>query len=448
VTVPSLRGMLGARSPVFRSMLFGNFSEATSSSVTLGYEGSVLRALVEYIYTDDCEVFHKKEFDFELSKTLVGLADAANYFGLPDLYKNAKDLAFSVMRSRPCLACNALSYLEDKSGVWSEMEGKIRQIIRSNASAILENEVNVISSLSASSLENILREDDIGVDDFTLFLVLEAWANNDGKKVVTAAGKQLDSSEIQNEDRRETAAQLTHYIRFSHIDPSKLSTKVQESGLVTTEQLCEAFKKQALHSERQLGRSFKKQKTTHAVWKTSYDAVLSGDDKKMCCEVMDCPAMRNGLHKWTIKLEQMSDNLVVGIASTIDPPDPTQQLGRDKRSWALWDDGDIWHAKYIDTPNKVESSVDLTFEHGSEVSLVLDLRGGGGGGTLSASVDDGPTVLLFSNLLSHLDNHGGSGGFVPAVEIYEKGDKVRLIEMHEIFLCGGEDIESWKIDPS
>ena len=65
----------------------------------------------------------------------------------------------------------------------------------------------------------------------------------------------------------------------------------------------------------------------------------------------------------------------------------------------------------------------LEIQQESELSFVLDLKEEGR--TLSLSADEGPTVLLFGEMRSHLDEEEG---YVPAVSMAGSGDsRVRLI---------------------
>jgi hypothetical protein len=49
--IPTRRDLLAARSKVFETMLCGNFAEASKSVVPVGYDGPILRAIVEDCYT-------------------------------------------------------------------------------------------------------------------------------------------------------------------------------------------------------------------------------------------------------------------------------------------------------------------------------------------------------------------------------------------------------------
>jgi hypothetical protein len=58
VQVPTCRFVLAARSKVLKRMLYGSFREAKSSTICMmGYDSSVLRAVVDYCYGSDITKF-------------------------------------------------------------------------------------------------------------------------------------------------------------------------------------------------------------------------------------------------------------------------------------------------------------------------------------------------------------------------------------------------------
>mmetsp|Transcript_22901 Transcript_22901/g.51137 ORF Transcript_22901/g.51137 Transcript_22901/m.51137 type:complete len:300 (-) Transcript_22901:5-904(-) len=89
--VPALKTILALRSPVFRKMFFGNFWEngADCDAVTLDYSAEVLRAVVEYCYTDDTalqrEIIHVRPSTDATAVLAVQTRGAAKYFDLPEL---------------------------------------------------------------------------------------------------------------------------------------------------------------------------------------------------------------------------------------------------------------------------------------------------------------------------------------------------------------------------
>lgn len=82
------RLILASRSPVFKQLLAGDFSEAKSPVVSLGFEGSVLKAVIEYCYTDEFSFAYdgtEKDREESLVRSAMDLFSAADYFALPKL---------------------------------------------------------------------------------------------------------------------------------------------------------------------------------------------------------------------------------------------------------------------------------------------------------------------------------------------------------------------------
>jgi hypothetical protein len=228
--------------------------------------------------------------------------------------------------------------------------------------------------------------------------VLRAWA--EAKENSNCA----ESEESSRQDRKRAASELTRHIAFEHIDPETLSTTVKASGLVTMGQLCEAYESQAL-SAKQHGFSCKKMR--FAGWKTSNDVHFSSKNNGMySTDVLQCPALTFGVHKWSILVEEMTVSLHLGVTSTVHTLNCNEFPGRQSGGWVYGFNGGAYHN------TSQNSSGHPTFKKGSKVTFILDLTGEG---TLSSSVDGTPAVQVFSNMLSK------SKGFVPAVSCYGTG---------------------------
>jgi len=73
------RILLAARSTFFRNLLLGDFNEARVPVVRLDFEGSILRAIVEYCYVDRVSLCGET-CEPDLVETIVKIAVAADYF--------------------------------------------------------------------------------------------------------------------------------------------------------------------------------------------------------------------------------------------------------------------------------------------------------------------------------------------------------------------------------
>jgi len=91
--VKAHRIILAARSKLFKNLLFGDFAEAIDAFVPVGFEGSVLHAIVEYCYTDKVSMCEETVCDPYMTPTIVSLSAAADYFEFPTLRNYAVEYA-------------------------------------------------------------------------------------------------------------------------------------------------------------------------------------------------------------------------------------------------------------------------------------------------------------------------------------------------------------------
>jgi hypothetical protein len=97
------RCILAVHSKVFQVMLFGNYSEAKSSVVKVEYEGRVLKAIVDYCYTNHAALLDETPCDDSWARAMVRLAAAADFFGLSLLRKKVLGLTAIKMEEKPGL---------------------------------------------------------------------------------------------------------------------------------------------------------------------------------------------------------------------------------------------------------------------------------------------------------------------------------------------------------
>lgn len=75
--VVAVRSLLAMRSPFFKKLLFGSFRESYLEQVKLGYSSLVIKAVVEYCYTDEIKTaFENLTFE-ETARSMVGLKSAS-----------------------------------------------------------------------------------------------------------------------------------------------------------------------------------------------------------------------------------------------------------------------------------------------------------------------------------------------------------------------------------
>jgi hypothetical protein len=420
VLVPAVRAMVAARSLVFRGMLYGDFAEAKQSVVDVQYSGEVLEAIVEYIYSDTATILDSMNAFFDSKhkfvQTIVALMDAATYFELPNLCRKAREAASAAMEKEPALSGAFLAACDtQRSLAASDLVKSASKNIRANPKLLLEEGAE-LAQLSADRMEEILKYNTLFADEFTAFLILQAWSNaleeephhqqvEDPNPTVSA----VDNSD--SDSRRKIATQLVEHIALDQISPSDLSTTVATSGLVTNEQLLEAYKAQALTiiTEKNLNASPTQENNTYRhvpEWKRSNDVAISAaTDGSGYLDQLQGPPLNEGIHKWSIKVEEVGARLELGVRSR-----------SAKISWVYSSHGQAF--AFGDPPggSLVTSNIGNRrprFDTGSIVTFTLDLTKDG---TLSACVDNNSsqTVLLFSGMLSQIGVNE-TGRFVPAV---------------------------------
>jgi hypothetical protein len=151
------------------------------------------------------------------------------------------------------------------------------------------------------------------------------------------------------------------------------------------------------------------------IWKTSKDVCVSGIHH---AELLECPPMTSGVHKWTIFVEQHTNGYVcLGVASTVHSFATNNYIFHQEGGWSYDSGGEACHNGYVVKENLPE------FKKGSQVTFLLDLTGDG---TLSASVDGTSFHQLFSDMHSKVRSVNPEGGFVPAIDLNRSDQKVRV----------------------
>ncbi|CAB9522020.1 BACK [Seminavis robusta] len=418
VTVIANRFWLAARSNVFRSMLLGDFLESKQDVIPLNYKGCVLKALVEYIVMDSPGILEGMDgkIDGAEADILISLMEAAMFFELPGLCKKCLYHISQALRKHPS---SSITILEACQQAGPAVPTQLKDLAVGRLLGNIEKLDNdALPSLSAESLEEVLKCDTVHIDEFSLFEVLMHWVQ--GNK------RDDDTSRGDKESPEALASQLVEkHIRLECIDPELLSTSVKSSGLVSQGLLCEAFEKQALVSKQQHHVVFKKARGTGmVVWENSSNEV-SGTPRETTGCTSDClryPPISGGKHEWTLEYVQQSQGDLVGIA--LRGIDRSRSLGKQNAGWDLCRDG---KARHHDT---AVSRGHPRFSQGSRVTLTLNLLANQeGNGTLHASVDDGERFLVFENLRDELQ--GSDDGFVPGVSTYPEG-KFRLLRIQQL----------------
>ena len=178
-TVVAVRSLLAMRSAYFRTLFFGSFRESSLEQVKLGYSSLVIKAVVEYCYTDEIKTaFENLSFE-ETARSMVGLVCAGQYFELVGLESKANRLTCLMMDEYPSLACAVLdevSLTNESSELGRVALGIIR--LRTDSSLLPPDSYGLgVQSLGEAAMERVMADSEIHTPEFTLFLCLKKWVD-------------------------------------------------------------------------------------------------------------------------------------------------------------------------------------------------------------------------------------------------------------------------------
>ncbi|CAB9526636.1 expressed unknown protein [Seminavis robusta] len=437
------RLVLAARSKVFRSMLLGEFAEARKDVIPLNYKGCVLQAILEYILTDSAELLRKGALlcrsdedeeennntnitpspshdddddhnPFERVKTLVSLMGAAIYFNLPLLCEKVFQHLAHCLKKEPSLSFAVLeAYKQEAPAIPTQLKNLAMSKLSTNIETL--DEKCGVSLLSASSLEEILKDNTIQADEQNLFELVLQWAEHED-----------NDNDNHHHDRSLAASEMIqHHVRLDWIDPEYLSTTVSESNLVSQKSLLEAFKLQALAAKKQHNVVFRRRRC-QPVWNSTLTEMSTAGEMRGV-DMLQYPSMSSGVHRWTMEVVKDVTFTWLGVALPSKPLDLHKWLGKQDAGWAYGSNGAACHQ--TDTYNCVHPK----FKEGSRVTMTLNLLANNEekNGTLSASVDGGEEFILFDNLRAQLVPGQEDCGFVPAVSNRAPA-KIRLIDIERL----------------
>jgi len=302
VQVPANRCILAARSPAFRSLLCSDeVSEASSSVIEVGFEGWVLKAVVEFVYTDKVPCLFEDRLlpPREKAKKICALAVASACLGLEGLTKHIEE------GSKRALAIDtqlALVLIDENRelGPSSRLSELAIGVIRSNPQPVLS--ASVLPSLDAVTLKAILMDSQKYWDEADRFRLIQLWAAG-GDNALSKETKALVGKSLVNE------------VCLVLIEPRELKTTVAASGLVKQDDLFRAYQAQALKLNLY-------SKVHHELHCTKYDLKASIDKDKaagMCVRPCIDAETRGILIDWLLNIQINCDfrnsTLFVAVAT-------------------------------------------------------------------------------------------------------------------------------------
>lgn len=353
------RIILASRSQVFMQLLAGGFSEAKSTVVDLGFEGDVLKAMLEYCYTDEVSfISPEKDCEESMVPVVIGIASAADYFALPKLCEQVVDWSTAQMKKNPALAWSFLVEAESSSHaeVWS---ARARQVMSCHTETCLSLGQDRLGGISLWALEQVASDDDMPVDETELFNLIASWKSSVADD---------DNNNNSRKRKADAAGLVSRHVCLDRMTASDLATVVAPSELATSSQLLEAYKALAAGAE---AAGFRTAACLRGPrWETSQLASYQSTEAAQINELLDCKPMKKGKHRWSIEVTTMCLSMWVGLANISSGAiDRTIFLGHYQHGWMYGRDGSKCHAA-----NR-EHDVLPDFDEGDILTFTLDLSG-------------------------------------------------------------------------
>jgi hypothetical protein len=433
------RCILASRSSVFYGMLYGPFKEASNTVVNVGYAGTIIQAIVNYIYTNKLSTSptisrnfqHEKEDTsnegkMKLVHFLVALMDASEFFALSTLRRMIELSAKKQMLRKNKLAIFFMAACAPDCDTTQCLRDTALGLVKIKPDILFDGLKSVVALIHPSYVEEILKQERLTMNEYSCFRILQAWAtaevessdhdNNNNNVSMNA------STEATNDwptNRKRVASEMIRHIHLENISPMDLSTVVASSGLVSAEQLCVAYKTQALRYEKADGRM----RTVYEYFRGTYVWIQSGTNtvvaksgRNRSLDVLDCPVMTSGVHKWKIQVVKGKGcELVVLTTRPSDGPLLRSDLDayyQRQEGWTVFEGQTLHYRGNVDEA-EVSGRLPCKLNVGSIVSFSLYIDRGG---ILTVSIDGSTPCVAFSGMCR---GHDVEEGFLPAVDVWD-----------------------------
>ncbi|CAB9514058.1 expressed unknown protein [Seminavis robusta] len=422
IGVSANRMALAVRCGHFQRMFMGNFQESNKEEVYIEkFAGNVIKSIVQYLHTNKAEILecvpqqqHDNKTDatadeahqLEWLQALVSLANAAIYFDIPSLQEATQRTLRNSAKSHPLLAFAALESYEGQQQ--SDLETLALSTIRSNPEDV---SASAVRFLSASALERILQgltPPPSPIHHHQIWELIHGWAG--GTDTTTTENNHAKAKQF-----------VSDYVDLPQIRPDVLSAKVEPSGLADHQQLYQAYRAQALA-------------TTRLAWK-------HGDSDEFCptpshkMAILDHHRpITSGTYQWTLAFSD-ANYVMVGIVDAYASPNLAEDFSVQKGTWGCYLKQTYANGQtgYNDQLARITGNAKVT------VTLNLDTtathaagknnNNDGEDGSLSISVNDGPTILMLNGLRSAVAT---GAGFLPAVVLMSSWSKVKVLNMNKL----------------
>lgn len=232
VDVRAAKFILGCYSTVLEEVFFkgredGHYDPAASRMVFDFCNEAVLKAMVHHCFTGelpgDFSVTSPSE---SVARNLAQLDHLAHVYKFGALGEVTYRALRKLINRRAVLACAIFDELSYREGA-----GAVDSIKRYALDSMREMPMDTLLGggvqwMKEESLEAIMQDQDMDVDEFYMFKILNCWALvND-----------------ESGDRVQVARRLSEHIELKFIDPELLMSQVKNSGYFTEKSLLEAVK--------------------------------------------------------------------------------------------------------------------------------------------------------------------------------------------------------------
>jgi BTB/POZ domain len=408
VRVSAKRKVLALRSNVFAAMLTGQFRETNDRTIDVNYPGKVVKALVQFIYTDNATIFAELaeiytpdgrertwKTDREEFQTLISLTDAAAYYDLRKLCLVANDCLSRYLNKYPMIL--SIELLEKRVEFGPAISGEVMEL----AQAIIRHnffelfcEGDVLGKYCLSLLTIILRDNKIFQSEFHRFETVNVWAKN-------SLGDRQQSKSIAQ-------SLVKDCIRLERINPYRLSNNVAPSGLVTMEAVLEAYKQQALG-----GCVERKPWIPHPMWRNSTTPILANHTTSLMNDTLACPPLRpGGVYRWMVEVNSLGPSVFSQIWLGVARSESFYSGGCQPNG--CWGVNGYDGCVYLEASRKEDLGPDSKFGSNNDtVTLTLDLSpADSDNGSLSITVNGRAFCRAISEMKTKL---GSCAGFYPAI---------------------------------
>lgn len=224
-SIPVVKSIMAARSPVFRQLFYPHQKSTTSDKACYEFkkwDSRTLWMVVEYCYTDCCSIMSGEPTD-DIARLIAHLRVASKKFQLLGLFEKVNQWSWRQLNRHPGLCCSMI----DEGLKFNDIDETALQTLQMKTRAALLPESSAVGSgvlsLSKSGLLFVLRS----VEDVTTHLIL---LNTIEKWVEFGCEEDSDREKVT---REAFGCKLANrFIKLSRISPTELAAATKRSKLL------------------------------------------------------------------------------------------------------------------------------------------------------------------------------------------------------------------------